>query len=1086
MSQAAQEKPSAVAKGAEEGLKAAGQSAESFMRGLTSVLLRADIPEEAKGKGTAVEVAGGLANKAKGVSDMVWGLLGVISSPGVGVGAGVEQALVNAGLDPMLKIPGGIGGAAPLLRAALGGGDIKNVAGMTLGEAANIAAQWATPGALSRAKKGLPAAAREMKGERGSLGPGPTPGSAAGGEPPSRQATTGTAGAGEPPTGRVAVPSGIDPSYAEFGAGPESRVNVGRVNAAESVKRTMEAVNRSQAERLAEHRKVQTHEQTIAEAGRLNLTVEQALALDPMALTLEEAKAHQLALRDVYNAAATHMDDVGERMMKGEAPPEAYSDAFAVTAMLAAKDEMLGGTGARLLESRKVMSEAGRAVFEPGAVAGLAETLGAAEVDPFVLKARVDALKTKGQKRGFAATVGHYAWTGYKNILDIMHWAFIQNLLSGPQTHAANVLGTGALGAYGIPERYIAGAINDVFFRNPEGVHRQEAWAKARGMVEGLATDSVRMMGEALRGDTPLGLGPNDMRHFDLRAKTFGLDPETPLGKAVEIAGMMQPSRLMGVEDAAAKGMHYRGAIKALSLREGLARGLRGDDLAVEVARLEARPSAKILAEAKHEALLWTLNEELGPIGKALGTAIANTPAKWIIPFFRTPTNSIKAVWQRAPVLNLLSIQNWQDISAGGARRDMALARIALGSAVGCAVAWGVLQGNCTGRGVIYDRDKTLVTGEGSSDKNLIRDEREDGLPQFAMRLPGGSEWYHYNRFDPFGTYVGAIATAIENMSQVPDPDEHWFNVVTAAGLAAGRAMLSKTWAEGARNFLDALAKPDRDAKKIAMGFARAIVPAGIRQATVSGVPGVVEPHPEIRELRDFSDAILSGLPDLSPGAAHFGIEYDLPSVLDVAPRLHPITGDPMVRPPGWGPDLLSPIYVTKRKNDPVLNEITGNEVSIPDIPRAIFGSSTEQEMQLKPPKASDKVKLAKDEYYRLQVLATKGGEAGEHGGVDLGKLASLPTLYDRLLTLISSDAYKTTMTPGPEGSRADAIKQVVNVYREAARLQIRREYPALDRAIRDREELRLRLKVAPDRQPGPLPSTGPKSLDYLIGTTGR
>lgn len=1137
---ATSEKPSAIAKAGEAGLQAAGEGAQQFMQGLTRFVLSGEAAPEDQGRGIATEVASGLAGKAVAAKDMVMGLMGVLSSPGAAAGAGVEQALKNAGLDAAMRIPGGIGGLAPLLRAAAGG-DIEDTAPMNLGELANLVTAAATPAIAGRVKKGLPGAARELKGERGSIGGRPpTQGFTEGPQDPSWLArfvrdqggvapsrTADLSGEYQRIPQRFKRPGGFSPDrmaeaiqevtgqaysdaqlladlegvdrkrarvrgqetgFAEGYSGmdeppraaetagepapgpvPEQvRVNLARIEATESVKNTIANINALNSERLAESRKTKTHEQTIA-GSRGAMSVEDVLAI-PEGYPLNEEQI--TAVRDIRDAAAAHVDDLMKRVLNGEADT-GLIEAFLVAGEIEAKRETSVRTAARVLEAQKIGSNAQRAAFDMGRLAEIAASLRDVTtdgIDEHVLANRLAALRTPNKRPSYIGTVGRYAWTGYQNVLDLLHWAFINSLLSNPVTHAANVAGTLGLTAWHLPERFIAGAINDLVFRNPEGVHVVEAWAAARGMAEGVFTDSVRMMGRALEGEAIFGRNPVEA-HFDIKARTFGLDPETPAGKVVEVVGMMQPTRLMGVEDAFAKGVNYRGEIKALATREAWAEGLRGDARSERAAQLEAAPSPSILAAAQDASMLRTLNAELGPAGRAVMMAANMTPgARFVAPFIRTPTNIGKAVWQRAPVLNLLSKQNWSDLMAGGARANMAGARIALGSAVGGAVAWQVAQGN--------------ITGAGPSNRNLQRDLREDGLPQYSIRV--GDEWYGYNRLDPVGMYLGAIATAMESASQVPDPESHWTEVAFAATAAAGKSMLDKTWAQGVKGVLDAIQEPDRKAKAIGMGWARAIVPAGVRQVTRTGIPGVVEAHPEIRELRDFTDAIYSGLPDLTPGAAKFGIEYDLPSVVDVPPRLHPITGDPMTYPAGWGPDLISPIYVSRRKNDPVLDELVGNEVVITNIPNAIFGSSTEQEMLLRPPKASDKVKLSKDEYYRLQVLATKGGDAGEHNGVDLGPLRGLPSLYDRLLVLINSDAYKAGLTAGPEGSRSDAIKQVVNTYREAARLQIRREYPLLDQVIRDREELRLRMKVPPDRQPGPLPSTGPASLNYLTNTLGR
>src|SRR3546814_14591197 len=69
---------------------------------------------------------------------------------------------------------------------------------------------------------------------------------------------------------------------------------------------------------------------------------------------------------------------------------------------------------------------------------------------------------------------------------------------------------------------------------------------------------------------------------------------------------------------------------------------------------------------------------------------------KLILPFVRTPTNLIKFAGERSPFAPMM--ESWRkDFAAGGARRDLALAKVMVGSGIGAAIAELAAQGVITG-----------------------------------------------------------------------------------------------------------------------------------------------------------------------------------------------------------------------------------------------------------------------------------------------------------------------------------------------------------------------------------------------------
>lgn len=597
---------------------------------------------------------------------------------------------------------------------------------------------------------------------------------------------------------------------------------------------------------------------------------------------------------------------------------------------------------------------------------------------------------------------------------DMVHYAYLQFLLSNPVTHSANILGTAATTAAMYPERFVAEWVNRIFFQNPQGVARGETWAMMRAGGEA-ATNGVRLLGKAIaKGEQPfpsalVGTSRIETR-FDISAQHFGIDPNSPIGKLMDTVGALMPTRLMMGEDAFYKGFIYTSEIPALALREAMSEGLTGAALVARAEALRVAPTAAIINAAQDAAVLRTLNAPLGEIGQAAMNLRNATPgASFMFAFLQTPVNSFKWAWQRTPGLSMISLQNWKDIAEGGAARDLAISRMAIGNVVGAAVAWQVLQGNITG---------ALPTG---SNKNLNRDAKQLGIVPFTIRA--GDESYGYKRVDPVGQYISSIATAVEIYSQISNRDPQafsWEDFSIAAGLAGSRIAMDTPQLQNLTNILDAIAKPDASGMKVLRGLASGLVPGVLHQATRSGVPGISDPHPEIRELDTILDAVKAQIPWMVTG---------------VAPELHPITGDVLVRPAGWGPDVLSPIFVTRRVNSKVLQEIVSNQMDFPEPSKTMYGKDVNP-WSLDPTQKPPGVELTQPEYFRLKMLATREVRDGE------GR-----TMIQRMSAVISSDEYQAQQG-GPSGGREARLKEIYHLYYKNARLELLKEDQKLADAV--------------------------------------
>ena len=175
---------------------------------------------------------------------------------------------------------------------------------------------------------------------------------------------------------------------------------------------------------------------------------------------------------------------------------------------------------------------------------------------------------------------------------------------------------------------------------------------------------------------------------------------------------------------------------------------------------------------------------------------LAGTAAKVFLPFVRTPTNLLKFALERSPAAPLL--KEWRaDFMAGGARRDLAIAKMLLGTGLGMTIYEGALHG--------------MVSGSPPSDSNKARLLYADGWQPYSIKL--GDQWYSYKRLDPFSTTIGVaadMATVPQGLTEKQQDDKTSLLVASIMGNLA-----DKTWLSGVSDLTDALSDPGRYADNL-------------------------------------------------------------------------------------------------------------------------------------------------------------------------------------------------------------------------------------------------------------------------------
>jgi len=259
---------------------------------------------------------------------------------------------------------------------------------------------------------------------------------------------------------------------------------------------------------------------------------------------------------------------------------------------------------------------------------------------------------------------------------DVFLEAWINGLLSGPQTHAVNMTSNALTALWSLPEQVTAAAIGKL--HKGDKVTFRDAAARAYGLTEGFK-EGLIAGGKAFLKEEPSDLLSKIETARPKAISAEGLNLTGTPGKVADIAGraIRIPGRALMGEDEFFKAIGYRMELNQLAARQALKEGLSGRALANRVVEIKRNPPESLQLQALDAARYQTFTKPLGPAGQAI-SRVANThPAlRLIAPFIRTPTNILKFAGERTP-LALLSKNVRAEIAKGGASRDAALAKIA-------------------------------------------------------------------------------------------------------------------------------------------------------------------------------------------------------------------------------------------------------------------------------------------------------------------------------------------------------------------------------------------------------------------------
>lgn len=501
---------------------------------------------------------------------------------------------------------------------------------------------------------------------------------------------------------------------------------------------------------------------------------------------------------------------------------------------------------------------------------------------------------------------------------------WINGLLSGPSTHTLNTAGNYTTATLGVAERYFAAGVGKLL-RTPDGVEFREANAAFHGFLQG-HIDGFLAFGRSLRRseDASGGRALIDPGHVKTEfqhtpaftAENLGVNEQGLLGQSIDLLGkwyVRVPGRMLEAEDEFFKAIGYSMELHAQAYRRAADEFPVGSpEFQEAMGRILNDPPEEIAATAVNFARYQTFTNDLTDRVSKRVQELSNVgPLKLFLPFVRTPTNIMKYGLARLPT-GVLMPSVMSDLAAGGARRDMAVGRMALGSMV-AGVGYMLTANYEEVDGKVYHRP--LITGAGPKSLSMRKVWESEGIKPYSIYLDG--KYVEYDRFEPFGIQLALTATAMEVINNTYDPrrrDEQ----IAAVVMGLSDYMLDKSYMQGFSDLLDLL-RGKKNLENWSAGMAASFVPAWLRRTRYAD-----DELKRETKAGTWLETYLNKVTNMTPGWVPWTEgSKSLPARVDVwgNPMRY---GDPLLHS-----HIYSPFVMHAAKNNPLTLHLIENKVPL-------------------------------------------------------------------------------------------------------------------------------------------------------------
>jgi len=511
-----------------------------------------------------------------------------------------------------------------------------------------------------------------------------------------------------------------------------------------------------------------------------------------------------LAARQVLNNSASYLHDLSVLVTSGKATPDQQ---LAFKKQYAFHQQFMG----QFMAKRANVGRALRAY-------GLPTGSGDAQADHVqeMLQKVHGGLDIKQAAEQIAAAPNNKAVHGLVDAQDslmrkmgnVFIENFVNSILSGVKTHIINTTGSAMMiGMKSIDTALAARLgthIDDVAMRVDKDEWKAGLFGLVNGAQDGFATMwQVMKTAEAYGGVSKL---ENNGRAY-ISAEYLGIKGAT--GTFVDGIGHViraPTERLMGGVDGFMKVIAERQSLAAVAYRQANAEGQANkwsqEETLSRLSELMQNPTEEMIQEANDSALHVTFQTPLGDWGQNIQKAAGSNPfTQYFMPFVKTPANLLKQGFLERTPLGMLTDKYRNDIAAGGARAQMAKARMITGSSAVLIAATAAYNG--------------VITGGGSNNPKVRQAQEQSGWRPYSIRAideNGKATYYSIKRLEPLAYIFGTVAdfadtTRLQYGAGVSE--EKQGEMLSAALITAvSNATLDRSFMTGLQDAMDLLSDP--------------------------------------------------------------------------------------------------------------------------------------------------------------------------------------------------------------------------------------------------------------------------------------
>lgn len=323
---------------------------------------------------------------------------------------------------------------------------------------------------------------------------------------------------------------------------------------------------------------------------------------------------------------------------------------------------------------------------------------------------------------------------------------------------------------------------------------------------------------------------------------------EGALGETGQVLG-----NILSIPGRSAKGIHTffrilgeESSLRAQSYRKAVNEGASPmDALATRQADIAANATEEMHNKAVEDGYYGTFMGEMSESAKRFQRWSKNSPVgKWIFPFTHIPRAILEANIERIPGFNMMKQETRDNMLGknGGAKQDMAIARMVAGSAVLGYFSMKYLSGQATGDYPTdpKERDKWRLQGKTPN----------------AMLV--GDHWVSTNKFGPAGSIanLGANFGAVINELQSGD-DEKMSKAVWLAAETAYHFVGDEVGFQSLANLFDAM-HDENKATSVAATSVSSLMPFSSLSSQTASIM-----DPNMRQVKTLLDGLKYRVPGL-------------------------------------------------------------------------------------------------------------------------------------------------------------------------------------------------------------------------------